>query len=94
VGSSSSRSRESWDSWISQPSTVRSDRSCTRVTIRIRRIGIPVVKVFLTFETPKPGEDLGHSSVEHVVEIEASVVREIRSPMDRRSRKSIVKTLA
>jgi hypothetical protein len=53
-----------------------------------------VVECFSTFETPKFREDLGRPSVGHVVEIEAPRAREIRSPMDRRSGKPIVKTLA
>jgi hypothetical protein len=80
VRSSSSRSRESLGSLVSYPSAVGSDRSCTRVTIGIRRIGSPVVECFSTFETPKSREDLDRPSVGHVVEIEASGVGKSEVP--------------
>jgi hypothetical protein len=66
--------------WISYPSAVGSDRSCTRVTIGIRRIGNPVVECFSTFETPKSREDRSRPTVGHVAEIEASGVQESEVP--------------
>jgi hypothetical protein len=53
-----------------------------------------MVEWFSTFERLKSQEDLGRPSVGHMVEIEASRVQEIISPVDRRSGKSIVKTPA
>jgi hypothetical protein len=51
-----------------------------------------MVKCFSTFETSKSGKIWTIRQLGHVVEIEASRVREIGSSVDRRSGKSIVKT--
>jgi hypothetical protein len=94
VGSSSSRSREPWDrgSVTHQPSDLIG--VAQELPSGFEGSVVPVVEGLSTFETPKPGEDLGRPSVRHVAEIEASGVREIRSPVDRRSGKSIVETPA
>jgi hypothetical protein len=53
-----------------------------------------VVECFSTFETPKSREDRSRPTVGHVAEIKASGVREVRSSVDRRSGKFIVKNPA